>query len=249
MAYNFNTILEQQSFRDFNNAIIGLGKIAPLNHTMIGYNFKEQKILSTKFYYVFYDNGKLVKKGFPIPILEKLFNDLLQKQSTTHLTTKNLFGGGITLTIKFDKELNPTQGFYFRVSENNNLLVENITRMYPEFNFERNDFEDGYGQYVLFKNNNIVLNEYLYLRNTSKIPNSNGIAFSKTNAIEISSANSNYKSEQKFIAFGNNTLFNEKFLAPMPLHIKNSDPNKMFCPAININNHICSIYLLDRVLK
>lgn len=244
MSYNFDIILANPEFIDFNKKMLELGKVMEMNHTMVGFNFKNKQIISTKFYYVFFGKGD-IQGMFPILELEKDYKNLLNKKSNYHLTTQYTPGGGITFVVKFDKLLNSTKGFYFRLDVDNRDLINNVVNLYPELNFNINDFENGYGQYVLYDNKSVKFNEYLYLRNTNKIKDTNEIPFSLAKTIELSSSKSINRKENKFIAIGGHEIVNDNFFDQMPNELKKADKSNWVCPAINFETGVRSIYYFN----
>ena len=164
MIYDFDSLLTNKEFEAFNSKMFELDKINKMNHTMIGFNYNIEQIISTKFYYTFYSDSN-IDKSFPIPELNEVYKNVHLKISNYHLKEKFVPGGGITFVIKFDNSFNVTRGFFFRVNDDNRKLINNLIRLYPELNFTLDDFENGFGQYVLINKNGIEYNEYLYLKN------------------------------------------------------------------------------------
>lgn len=247
MDYCSDKILKSLDFIEFDTkmkAILNLN----LSHSMLGFNFKNKKITSTKFYYVFYGDLMNFNK-FPIPELEDIYMNVMKNRSDYHLQTKHSLGGGLTFVIKFDEELNITKGFYFRVKSENRLFLENTMDLYSHYAIEFDDFESGYGQYVLFKDSKIEKNEYLYLNNVSKIKDTQNIYFSKAKAIEISSAGDRNIKTKKFIALGGNETIGNDFYASLPSELVKFNKKDWVCPAINLDSGQQSLYYFNKYVQ
>lgn len=219
------------------------------SHSMIGFNFTNDSIVSIKLYFVFYGSGTDVD-NFSIVELQSLFRHFYQQRDEYYLTTKMTPGGGITLTLKFDSNLQTTEGFYFRLKQSNQHLIDNIQHIYPKYNFQKSDFESGYGQYVLLKGKEIETKEYLYLKDGTKLidlENKYGILFSQTKHIELSSANSTDLSSHKFIAIELEKMFTSSFKSKIPaeiVHYATMNKLNFICPAVSISEKIQTIYLI-----
>lgn len=235
-------------FLSFHNLMSELSGI--MNYSYIGFNYSEEKVISVKFYYVFFENIDFQGR-FPIPELENIYKKMINDSSVYHLTTPFTPGGGCTFTIKFDFDETITKAFFFRVKNNNSEIVHNIQKLYPIFSFNTSDFEDGYGQYVLWKNGDCIKNEYLYLTNSGRIhaiETKYGIHFSKTPCTEISSAG-DVASSQKFIALGGDNLMSEAFLDKIPCSIRNIVKGlnvELCCPAVNPSKEEFTIYAYSK---
>lgn len=249
--YSLQEIVKSPSFVDFNVKMKSLSLDTDLNHTMIGFNYRNNQIISTKFYYVFYEDLAL-DCLFPIMELKEYYKKYIEQRSEFHFKTKLTSGGGLTFTIKYDEQLNVTRGFFFRLTNNNETFVNRLIRLYPEFNFNSADFESGYGQYVLYNQEGVKTSEYLYLKSTEKlvsIEDKYGISLSETNCIEISSARENNTADHKFIAMGGAPVMKENFKKNIPESIKNiiTGTELQFCCPAFTNEEKYSIYIIGKI--
>lgn len=242
MNYNFNRILNDSEFIDFNKKMDVFRDILYLNHTMVGFNYTKDKILSTKFYYVFY--GELPSSDyFPIKELKDDYKSILPYYSKRHLLTKYLPGGGLTFTIKFDVLNRVSQGFFMRVDRDNSKLISRAKELYSQFHLDDNDFENGYGQYVMLHQDFKEYNQYVYLKSGDKLANLYDIPFEKADAVEMSSIMTNNDSKpSKIIAIGNSHLVTDSFYHNMPDDLLNLGCKNLVCPAIDTYSNQYSIY-------
>lgn len=207
------------------------------NYSYIGINYQNQNILSLKFYYVFFDLMQF-KNHFPFADLNKNFYDIIEHASDLVYEPKSN-GGGLTLTTKFNGLGEKSIGFYLRCNGDNSQFVSNIMNCYPDLSLIKEDFEPGFGSYFMLIDGIITTNNYVYLKPTSKLKELEEkyeIAFSKSQGIEIASANCNFPNKQKFIALGGPELMGKGFLNKIPKNFKEIAEKmnaKFICPAIN----------------
>ncbi len=242
MNYNYNSFLKKDEFIEFYNKMIEFEKVMLLNHTMVGFNYTKNEILSTKFYFVFYGDLPL-SNYFPIKELKEDYKSILPYYSKKHLSTKYLPGGGLTLTIKFDAMNKVSKGFYVRVERDNSDLLNRAKKIYSQYHIEDNDFENGYGQYVMLHQDFKEYNQYVYLKSGDKLANLYDIPFEKADAVEMSSIMTNNDSKpSKIIAIGNSHLVTDSFYHNMPDDLLNLGCKNLVCPAIDTYSNQYSIY-------
>jgi hypothetical protein len=230
----------------FNQILLPYIQKSTTFYSYIGINYNKESVLSFKCYYVFFDQS-LFNHGFPIGNLEQLYYSNI-KYASPHVSNFRSSGGGITLTIKFDEEINTSIGFYLRQNKNNTPFVSNIISQYPDLFLEKTDFEPGYGNYVMFKNDIIEESQYVYLNNVNKLhslANLSGIDYSNARSIEISSSNKSNFFNHKFIALGGPELIENSFDKNIPLDfpkIIRELGAKLICPSTNWHNDTFSCY-------
>lgn len=245
-------ILALPDFRDFHAAMMRLSERVELGHTMIGFNYLDGSIVSTKFYYVFRDDVGL-RGGFPVPGLEAEYRRAMAHASAFHLGARLVPGAGLTLTIKFDPLRRVSSGFFFRVVAANDHLVDNIIAMYPELDLGRPDFDAGYGQYVLIQDGTTRTSKYVYLKAVGKLEawgRRYGIDFSGADCVEIAAADSADKSAQKFITIGLDDRMGSDFLRRVPPAIADCFSGldyQLCCPAIAPASGQASVYVIGRL--
>lgn len=239
MDYNFDSFLEHPEFIEFNKRMSEM--VLSMSHTMVGFNYTKDEILSTKFYFVFY--GTLPKpSSFPIDELREDYDCLFPYYSKKHLLTKYLPGGGLTFAIKFDKKNRVSKGFYIRLDRENCELREQAKKIYSQFYFEDDDFEDGYGQYVMLHQDNKEYSQYVYLKDGKKLSNLCGIPFDRANSVELSAIKTDGSHSSKLIAIGVSDLISTDFYNNMPDALSNLNCKNLVCPAVNIHSKQYSIY-------
>lgn len=245
----FKDIANHGALIEFNQLMWTLKNNLQPNYSFVGLNYKDEEISSIKFYYVFFNH---FSEPFVISELKEIYDRHIKDVSENHLTKPLLPGAGITITIKFDSQMNITKGVFFRVNLENQIFKRNVIESFSEYNFTDDDFEDGFGQYLLIKNGKITTNEYVYLKNVQKIEEIGeqvGINFLESNAVEISSAASKDCCDSKFIALGGSNLIQERFRNSIPKKITNvfnSDELQYCCPAIHPCEEMYSVYVFGK---
>ncbi len=223
------------------------------SYSYIGINYHDQSVLSLKFYYVFFDIIQF-KNHFPIENLKIDFDEYINDASDMVYEPRSN-GGGLTIVIKFNQNADKAVGFYLRCNGDNSQYVSNIINCYPELNLNKNDFESGFGRYVMFQNELKENNIYLYLKPNLKLAtleNQYGIAYSKSRGIEISCANSMNINKHKFIALGGAELMSNDFIAKIPDTFKQlakSLNSVLICPAMNKNGSIFTSYIYNNSIN
>jgi hypothetical protein len=241
MVLDIDDIIKSQVFIDFQKSMVQFSDEMELNHTMLGFNFIENEILSTKFYYIFF--GKLpAAEFFPIPELQNEYDKLIPISSEKHLINKYLPGGGLTLTIKFDNNGNARKGLFLRLKSDNATLKANAKKIYSQFHLEDEDFEDGFGQYIMLQGAEIEKSRYVYMKNTGKIKKLYDIPFDITTSIELSAIETNGTKESKLIAIGTSEIITDEFYQSMPKTIQKLKRTNLVCPSINLHTKERSIY-------
>lgn len=235
-------------FLEFHQKLTALMDASNHSGACIGFNFKGETITSIKLYYVFFEKFDL-KKPFPIPELKEKYMRLISKASK-NINDISSPGCGLTFAIKFDSNLNSTKGLFFRIDDDNSRLTDNIVLNYPEINFKKDDFENGYGVFLTTKENTVSENNYIYLKNTQLLKSwetKYDIDFSNAGTIEINNANSP-KRDQKFLLIHEKTKISNQFYSKIPKVIRKSIENwdvNVWCPAINPSTDSYSIYLFS----
>lgn len=240
-----NVITEAELFDDRLSLFY---KTSELFYSYVGVNYNKNEITSLKFYYVFFDPS-IFEFNFPLIALKHDYEKSIERSSSSVFNYLSN-GGGITLTIKFNKYGNSSIGYYLRQQANDHTYTRNIINNYPELNLTPNDFEQDYGEYCMLIGGRKEKTYYVYLRpstHLSLIEKACGIKFSSAKGIEISSANINDRSAHKFIAMGGPELIGEDFLKKIPadfLNLTTSTGAKLICPATSINflNNSCYAY-------
>lgn len=243
---NFSFLSTQELVR-FNENISKFSQKNQLNHAYIGFNYNDTNISSVKFYYSF-KSIESQFNAFPIPILKDYFIEYWNLRSDFHINNPLIQGGGVTFAIKFYPNFDQSFSFYFRVSNQNNTLVDNIIHQYKKLSLIPIDFEDGFGIYVTVLKNKIKLSKYLYLKNVRKInlPNTD-IDFKSSICVEITNTELNTL-DRKFIAIGDSNNISHEFVKKIPssiMEIYKGLSLKMYCPAFNPYNDSNSIYLFN----
>lgn len=238
-------------FIKFHKQQIDLMKNSNQSGTCIGINFKDGNILSIKFYYVFLEKFSF-KKPFPIPELQDGYKKLIDK-AAKNISDISLPGCGLTFAIKFDFNLNSTKGLFFRINQDNTALIDNVISNYPEINFNKNEFENGYGVFLTTKGNVISESNYIYLSNTDRLKcweEKFDISFSGAGTVEINNANSK-KRNQKFLLIHEKNKISDQFYSKIPKIVRevinNWDIN-LWSPAVNPTTEIYSIYIFSKPL-
>jgi hypothetical protein len=245
----FKDIANHGALIEFNQLMWTLKNNLHPNYSFVGLNYKGEEISSIKFYYVFFNN---FSEPFVISELKEIYEQHIKDVSEKHLTKPLLPGAGITITIKFDAQMNITKGVFFRVNLENQIFKNNVIKSFSKYNFTDDDFEDGYGQYLLIKNGKITTNEYVYLKNMQKIEafgEKTGIHFLEAKAVEISSSASKDCCDSKFIALGGSNLIHKRFRNMIPKKITNvfnSDELQYCCPAIHPCEEMYSVYVFGK---
>lgn len=238
-------ILNQPSFQEFHGLMRNLSNKMELNHLMVGFNFNDEQVLSTKIYYAFY--GKMISmEEYPLDVLHEKFLEILPIFSEEHISTKYSPGGGLTFTIKYDENLNESKGFYVRCQGDNAALINTAIKTYNQFELQPEDFDRGFGNYYMYKNGQCTKSQYIYLNNCKKIGTLNNIPFSKSKSIELSAIRTDIETEKKLIAIGDNSLVSDLFYESIPQELKSLRKENFFCPAVNINNTLRSIYYFSK---
>jgi hypothetical protein len=248
MVQDIEDIVKSSIFIDFQKSMVQFSDKIKINHTMLGFNFMKNEISSIKFYYVFF--GKLpAAEFFPIPELQNEYDQLISISSEKHLINKYLAGGGLTLTIKFDDKNNASKGFFLRLESDNSRLKANAKKIYGQFHLEDEDFEDGFGQYIMLKGNQIEKSRYMYLKNTGKIQRLYDIPFDISTAIELSAIETNGTKESKLIAIGTSEMITDEFYRSMPKTIQKLNRSNLVCPSINLHTKEHSIYYFSMCMS
>jgi hypothetical protein len=232
----------------FNNNLRPFYSNTDLFYSYFGINYNDKGVTSIKFYYVFFDILNF-NRDFPIPELKVLFQESIQTCSN-HINQYLADGGGITLAIKFDSLGNRSVGYYLRKSGDNESLASNIINTYSSFNLKQEDFDSGYGEYVMLIKNKLEKNEYIYLKNVEKLMGffqPIGIDLNFANCIEIGSANLKDINAHKFIAIGGPELIGDSFKKNLPkdfIELLDILQAKLICPAVynKQNKYTCYAY-------
>ena len=250
--YNFTQFLSQNRLNILNELIKFDSTLRPFYsnsesfYSFFGINFNDKEVTSVKFYYVFFD-PLIFKSGFPLIELQENYEKSIL-HSSKHVGQYLSNGGGTTLTIKFDCLGEASIGYYFRKLGNNCMFISNILDCYPSYKLKREDFESGYGEYLMLRKGKTERSEYIYLKNRvkfSKFHEETGINFKLANCIEISSANIKNTNSHKFIAIGGTELFGDSFKNNIPnefTQLANKLGAKLICPATYLNQKKYSCY-------
>lgn len=250
--YKLTQFLSQNKLKILNKLIKFNSTLSPfysdteLFYSYFGINFNNNEVTSIKFYYVFFD-PLIFKLQFPILELKENFEKSIS-HSSEHVLQYLVSGGGITLTIKFDRHGEASMGYYFRKNGNNEMFISNILDCYPNYKLEREDFESGFGEYVMLSKGRTARSEYIYLENKikfSKFHEETGINYKLANCIEISSANIKIPNSHKFIAIGGTELFGDSFKKNIPTEftqLTNKIGAQLICPATFLNREKYSCY-------
>ena len=248
---NFKELAIHPEFVDFHLRMLIKMKQSKFSGSIIGLDFKDNKLLSIKFYYVFFEKTD-INEDFPIPELKDQYNKYIHYASS-NLNSIFSPGCGLTFALKFDFNLEVSKGIFFRIDADNKDLINNVSTLYSEFNFLPEDFEKGLGIFLYARKGKLSENKYIYLKNTKKMEiwdDQYDIPFSKAETIEINNANSSEK-KQKFLTIKTGKETTEPFLNKMPeiilKTIKDWDVN-LWSKAINPNSEVYSVYLFNKPL-
>lgn len=248
-----DALIASNAFADFHAGMSALAGRLPMTHTMVGFNYRDGAILSTKFYYVF--RGLLpAGEPCPVPALAADYAALAGAADPGYLEALLRPGAGLTFAIKCDASGNLTRGFFFRVAADNRALVENICSTHAELGLDRGCFEDGYGQYVLSGPQGITRSRYVYLRAVDRLAAAgqlHDIDFARAGSVEIAAADQPDRRCHKFIAFGLDDLAGPAFHAQVPREIRAAFAGRQFrycCPAIVPATGQCSLYVIGTPL-
>lgn len=245
-------ILETADFTRFHRDIMALSRRVGMSHTMVGFNYAGDHILSTKFYYVF--QGDVAAAGeFPIPGLREAYAAQWRDASSYHLGARLVAGAGLTLAIKFDPALNVTRAFFFRVRRPNDALVGRVVEQYPELCLAPGDFDDGHGQYVVEEGGRIRTSEYLYLNRVDRLrpwEDTFDVRFSRADCVEIAAAASADRAARKFIAIGLDDRMGPRFREAIPAPVRQvlaGLDGQLCCPAVAPDGDLRSVYVIGRL--
>lgn len=240
-------------FVHFHKRMSELADISRPGYTYVGFNYGESGIVSVKLYYVFFGNPE-IPRPFSVPELEAVYRNLLPERDEPYLAEPFKPGAGLTFAIKFDTRGGVTRGFFFRVRSNNTALKKNLLNVRPELGLDEHGFENGYGQYVQWKDGQMASSEYLYSTELNKFDflEEHGILSSRAGCIEIGSAGS-VPSEQKFIALGGNELLGDTFRERIPVPVTDlfaDMETSFYCPGIYPDQNRYSVYAFgNRLLE
>lgn len=182
-------IINSDTFKEFHIKMTSNIEVEKLSFSYLGINYKGNRIISYKFYYVFFGLESIVY--FPIPELEDYFFQYRSAFSSVHINTQVGVGNGITFTIKFDVNLNVSKGVYFRVVESSDNYIKLFL---SKINLSIDDYIDFFDRnshlkYLAIGQNGINTRNYIYCHTPShfnQFDNISDIPFSNSDYIEIS---------------------------------------------------------------
>lgn len=251
MSNALKRFMTSRAFMEFHRRMRELYEELELNHSMVGFNYRDGCITSTKFYYVF-RRPFGVNGPFPIPMLEDQYRRVIERRSAEHFQDRLLPGGWLTFTIKFDAQGNCSRGFFLRVEAPNQQLIDNTCLRHRELGFEAADFDRGYGQYLMEGDDGPRASEYLYLLRPERLAHladMYDVDFSRAGCVEISACGSPHHMDQKFIAVTLLPVAGRRFVEGVPAAVRipfQGMDSQLCCPAVSPTTGQRSIYVTGR---
>lgn len=212
----------------------------------IGFNFHKNLITTIKLYFVLYSD-ELPFETFPIPPLENEFLSHWNNKSN-FVNEPHSNGGGLTFSIKIDRQNIIEYGYYLRCAHFSEENVINFSMKSLPFGTSFENTTD-FGVYNTIKNNIVQSKIYGYVTPAEHPLQAIKHLIQESNIRGIEVARIDNNEDQKFICLGGENVFTSKLESEIPNEIhsfQTSNNLKFICPAFSTEHKLCSVYVTSR---